>query len=111
MVPRVFIPQIVERYDPTKEAMVPAFDFSAAAQYGQLTPILGTEDDPLFLARVTSQIRKTLEDFNENDFLVAVGDPAVIAVCAGIVLRRQKSMKLLKWDRKTRTYHNLEIKP
>lgn len=108
---KVYIPHIVERYDVDKKSMVPAFDFSAAAQFGQLTPILDKDDDVIFLARITSKIRKVLADFNENDHLLAVGDPAVIAVCAGIILRRQKTLKLLKWDRKLRIYHNLEVTP
>lgn len=110
-VSKVFIPQIVERFDKQKEVMVAAFDFSAAAQFGQLTPILEAHDDSIFLARITLQIRKKLEEFTDDDFLLAVGDPAVIAVCAGIILRRHKTLKLLRWDRKTKIYHNLEIKP
>lgn len=108
---KVFLPQIVERFDVTKKAMVPAFDFSAAAQFGQLTTILGPEDDVLFLARITPKIRKALEGFTDQDFLLAVGDPAVIAVCAGIILRRHKTLNLLKWDRKFRIYTHLEVTP
>jgi hypothetical protein len=111
MTSKVFLPQIVERFDVAKKAMVPAFDFSAAAQFGQLTPILGQEDDVIFLARITQKIRKELECFTEHDFLLAVGDPAVIAVCAGIILRRHKTLKLLKWDRKLRIYTHLEVTP
>lgn len=111
MLARVFLPQIVERFDKDKGVMVAAFDFSAAAQFGQLTPILEKEDDPIFLARITGKIRKVLSDFTDNDYLLAVGDPAVIAVCAGIVLRRHKTLKLLKWDRRLRIYQQLEINP
>lgn len=109
--PKVYLPHIVERYDMDKKAMVSAFDFSAAAQFGQLTPILDKDDDVIFLARITSKIRKVLENFTEHDYLLAVGDPAVIAVCAGIILRRHKTLKLLKWDRKLRIYTNLEVTP
>ena len=108
---RVFLPQIVERFDQVKGGMVPAFDFSAAAQFGQLHAILGPEDDVAFLARITTKIRKSLDDFTDKDFLLAVGDPAVIAVCAGIILRRHKTLNLLKWDRKLRIYTHLEVTP
>ncbi len=109
--PKVFLPKVVERFDGVAGKMIPAFDFSAAAQFGQLIEILGPDDDPIFLARHTQKIRESLESFSESDFFLAVGDPAVIAVCSGIILRKQKTLKLLKWDRKLKIYINLEITP
>ncbi len=107
--PRVFIPQLVERWDATVERFVPAFNFTSAASYGTLTPILDREDNPLFLARITAKIKDVLKDFNEDDFFVAVGDPSVIAICAGFILRRSRNLKLLKWDRKLGRYIVLDI--
>src|ERR1700692_2817423 len=100
MISKVFLPQVVQRFDHSTGSMMPAFDFSAAAQYGQLTPILEETDDAMFLARITPKMRAALEDFKEGDYLLAVGDPAVIAVCAGLILRRFKRLNMLKWDRK-----------
>ena len=111
MVARVFIPQVVTRYDEAKGGEVPVFDFSAAASFGQLTPILDRDVNVMFLARITKVIGEALESFSDDDYLLAVGDPAVIAVCAGLILRRKSCMKLLKWDRKLRIYLCLEIKP
>lgn len=112
MIGRVFIPQVVERYDEHQRRMVPAFDFSAAAQYGELTPILEPGEHPMFLARFAPKIRAALADFDgDRDFLLAVGDPGVIAICSGLILRRQKYMKMLKWDRKMRIYIPLEVNP
>lgn len=110
-VSKVFLPQVVKRFDHSSGAMMPAFDFSAAAQFGQLTPILEEADDAMFLARITPKIRAALEGFTENDYLLAVGDPAVIAVCAGLILRRFKRLNMLKWDRKLKVYISLEINP
>lgn len=110
MLPRVFIPQIVTRYNEAAGAQVPVFDFSPAAQFGQLTPVLGPEDNPLFIARLTDKIKKALADFSPDDFLLAVGDPSVIAVCSGIIMRRQNSIKLLKWDKRMTIYTPMEIK-
>lgn len=108
--PRVFLPQVVERYDSATGRRV-SFDFSPAAQFGQLTEVLSSDDNPLFLAHLTQKIREVLEDFNENDYLLAVGDPAVIAACAGVLFRRQTKVKMLKWDRKMKVYIALEINP
>jgi len=109
--PRVFIPQIVHRYDHLKHDMVPAFDFSAAAMFGQLTPILSAGEDTAYLCLITPQICAALADFKEGDYFLAVGDPAVIAICSGVILRQVNKMNLLKWDRKTQVYFNMEIAP
>jgi hypothetical protein len=107
--PRVFIPQLIEKWDHTNERFVPAFDFTSAASYGTLTPILEREDNPLFLARITTKIKAALADFGEDDFFVAVGDPSVIAICAGLILRRSRNLKLLKWDKKLARYIVLDL--
>ena len=110
-VPRVFIPHIAERWDQDAERKVPKHDFAAAALFGQLTPVLDKEDNPMFLALITPKIREALKDFNDNDSLLAAGDPSVIAICAALILRRRKTMKMLKWDKKMHTYVQLEVNP
>jgi hypothetical protein len=111
MTSKVFIPQRVKRFDRSSGQASNAFDFSAAAQFGQLTTILDDMDDPMFLALLTPKIREALNSFKEDDYLVAVGDPSVIAICSGIILRRQKRLNLLKWDRKLTMYIHLEVNP
>ena len=108
---KVFIPQRVKRFDHDSGQTKNAFDFSAAAQFGELKTILDDADDPLFLALLTQKIRESLAAFSENDYLVAVGDPSVIAVCSGLILRRQKRLNMLKWDRKLKVYIHLEVNP
>ncbi len=108
-IPRVFIPQATMKWDQAAERFVPAFNFTSAASFGTLTPILDKDDNPLFLARITAKIKAALNDFNESDYFVAVGDPSVIAICAGFILRRSRTLKLLKWDRKLARYIVLDI--
>ena len=107
---KVFIPQIVTRFDGTERRMVPVFDFSAAAAHGQLTPILDPDDNPLFLSHLTPKIRKALEEFKPGDFLVAVGDPSVIGLCCALLALRHRVFGMLKWDRKLHIYNQVEIR-
>jgi hypothetical protein len=89
---------------------VPVFDLSPAAHFGELTPILDGEDNPLFIAKMTTKIKEALAAFNPaTDYLVAIGDPSVLAICAGLILRRASKFSMLKWDKKTSTYIKLEI--
>lgn len=108
---RVFIPQVTERFDHSANRMVPAFDFSAAAHFGQLTPILDVSDNVQFLAYLAPKIRKVLADFGPDDHFVAVGDPTVIAMCAGIIFQRQRKVSILKWDRGLKMYNSIEVQP
>jgi hypothetical protein len=108
---KVFIPQIVERYSESNNRMSTLFDFSDAERFGSLIPILEPTDNPLFLTLLTPKIRKALEEFTDDDFFLAVGDPAIIAICAGIILRRHKRIKMLKWDRRLKMYISLEVNP
>lgn len=108
---KVFIPQIVRRFDGTAGELVPAFDLSPAAKFGSLTLILDQDDDTKYLSNLTGKISKELEEFKHGDYLLAVGDPSLIAVCAGIILRKFHSMKMLKWDRQLKTYIEMEINP
>lgn len=110
MTKKVFIPHVTTRWCETSHKKVPAFDLSPAAAHGMLMPILEPDDNPSYLARITPKIVSALEEFNEGDFLLAVGDPSVIAVCAGVILRKHNNMNLLKWDRKLGIYIALEIK-
>lgn len=133
MEPRVFIPQIAERFIPdTPEEqerraqydrdagreprsngygrLKPLFDFTPAAAFGQLTPVLEPRDNPMMIARISPRIAEVMESFNpETDYFIPVGDPAVIAICTGLILRRTSKFKMLKWDRHTRMYVTLEI--
>lgn len=110
MVPRVFIPQMALRYSPRDECMVPAFDFSKASIHGQITVVLENNHDVAVTETVMAVVKERLEDFNENDFFVAVGDPVVIAACAGYILRKLPAMKMLKWDKQLRNYLLIEVK-
>lgn len=110
MQPRVFIPQITERWDDEAERRVPIYDFTRAATFGALTSILDKDDRTLFPERIIPKVRAALADFNaDTDYLVAVGDPSVIAICSGIILRRSKNMKMLRWDRRSSDYIVLDI--
>jgi hypothetical protein len=108
---KVFIPQIVEKYSEQNNRMDVLYDFSDAERFGELTAILEPTDNQLFLALITPKIRSVLKNFTDEDYFVAVGDPAVIAICAGIILRRHKKLKMLKWDRRMKMYISLEVNP
>jgi hypothetical protein len=104
----VYIPHIVRRA--SNGSLTPKFDFTEAAQFGTLKEIVGEFEDLLFTDRITSIVQDALADFQPDDYLLAVGDPTAIALCAGVIFRKHSSVKMLKWDRQTRKYLMLELK-
>ena len=56
------------------------------------------------------KLRKGLKDFNEKDYLLLTGDPAIIGVACSIVSDITNwKFKLLKWDNQERKYYPIEI--
>ena len=56
------------------------------------------------------KLRKGLKDFNEKDYLLLTGDPAIIGVACSIVSDiTNGKFKLLKWDKQERKYYPIEI--
>lgn len=109
MNPRVFIPQVVRRFDTTHQQMTQMHDFSSAMVHGQLVNVLDDEDDPKFISRLVPKVKKILSDFTHEDYLVAVGDPTLIALCAGIIMRQTPNLTMLKWERSIRQYVKVQI--
>jgi hypothetical protein len=101
---RVFIPQISLRYVAETQSFRPAFNFSPAAQFGTLTPILEPDDDPLMIARITDKVKRALADYKETDYFLATGNPTVIAICAGVIMRKHSVLQMLQWDKQLKAY-------
>lgn len=110
MTPRVFIPQVVLRFNPQLGKLVPLYDFTPATQHGLLVPVLENDDDTNFLSRFTPKVKQALSDFTHEDFLLAVGDPCLIALCAAVISRRSPIFTMLKWQREIKMYVKMEIR-
>jgi hypothetical protein len=108
-VPRVFIPQIVKRFDQVKRVSVDVHDFTPAEVFGQLEIVLDENDDPTLISRMVPKVEKKLSDFSPDDFFLAVGSPVLIGVCCGVILRQNRRMKMLTWVREMKTYVQSEI--
>ena len=59
---------------------------------------------------LTFKLRQELKDFNDNDYLLLIGDPAIIAVAGAIASENNNGrFKVLKWDRNEMKYYDIEI--
>lgn len=83
-----------------------------ATKYGHiivcLTPNVQITFDSQF---ITDELLLKLASFDSrNDYLLLMGDPAIIAIASCIVGTITKNhFKLLKWDRQEQTYIAIEV--
>jgi hypothetical protein len=89
---------------------VPLFDITPAAEYGEIEVLTRHNQSMMFSVPMIRSLRDKLKDFNDNDFILPVGDPITIgAVCAVVADINGGFYKVLKWDKRTRKYLPIEI--
>ena len=83
----------------------------SAAKYGDFELILDHKPDLMFSPVPTiAKIRKKLQSFSDDDYLLLIGDPAVIGICVHYaLLNNGGKANLLKWDNREFIYYNLEV--
>lgn len=89
----------------------PNVNVLAAGRYGELIALLRPYKQITFSSGpVVRLMKQKLKDFNDSDFLLAMGDPVAIAI-ASIVASdiNNGRLKILKWDREHRAYYPVEI--
>jgi hypothetical protein len=96
---------IVQKPDPKKNII-------SAQDYGDFSFILDDKSpnitwNPDDVVRI---IRHSLRGFNDEDFLLPIGDPAAIGVCTAVAAEyNQGRVKFLKWDNRQYKYYPLEV--
>jgi len=89
----------------------PKFNIMGAQKYGKLQVLL-PEHSQIILSPgpLIFKLRKLLDKYTPDDYLLLTGDPAIIGVACSIVAdKTQGRFNLLKWDRQEKTYYPIEI--
>jgi hypothetical protein len=99
-VPKVYVVQ----EDPKK-------NLSPAMKFGEiviLCPFGQVNFDP---SEIIETVGDKLEHFNaEEDYLLLVGDPTLIAICSALTgLYTSGIFKVLKWDRQEHIYYPIHL--
>ena len=86
-------------------------NFRSAEKYGDLKVILPHNKNIILSSGpVTIKLRQELKNFNDDDYLLLIGDPAIIAVAGAIAAENNNGrFKILKWDRNETKYYDIEI--
>ena len=83
-------------------------DMSEARKFGKLRAVFENPKKPYDTARLISQARFVLQNFEEGDYLLMVGDPSLCAVCMAVLSETCGKINVLSWDRRYFTYINQE---
>ena len=89
----------------------PKFNIMGASKFGELVTLL-PENSQIIMSPgpLIFKLRKLLNNFTENDYLLLTGDPAIIGVACSIVSDiTNGKYNLLKWDRQERKYYPIKI--
>ena len=83
----------------------------SAEKFGDLKVVLpDNRQIVLSSGPLTFKLRHELKDFNDKDYLLLMGDPAIIAVAGAVVSDINNGrFKVLKWDRDEKKYYDIEI--
>jgi len=89
----------------------PRVNILPALKFGDPETLAGPFDQVhINPGRTVSQIRRKLRGFCDDDWLLAMGDPAIIGIAFAIAAELNHGrVKLLKWDRMEKTYYPVKI--
>lgn len=108
--PRVYVPQVPSRLDPVLRDWVPTVNLKPAEAHGEVIVLLPPQASRMATAPLVVALREQMAGFTEGDYLVAVGDPSILAAAACIAARKTGGvLRILKWDRQTSTYIPVEM--
>ena len=100
-----------ERFVYVVQQPAPNINILSASDYGYLVICLPNRDQAILsTAPYVQKMRKNLQDIRKQDYLLAVGDPTIIALSAIIASEQTNGQfNMLKWDKREYRYYPLEF--
>jgi hypothetical protein len=91
-------------------AMQRKFNTEPAQQYGSVRTLLAGNTRMFSSVHVVRMLKEQLRSFSENDYLLLLGDPSVMAAASAIASARNGGrFKILVWDRMMFGYVPVQI--
>jgi len=106
---KVYAPQVPSKYDPATKLWVPSINLEPANAFGEIVVMLPPNANRLHINPLIIALREQMKDFTKDDYIIAVGDPSLIAAASCIAVRKTSGLlRILKWDRQTSSYIPVE---
>lgn len=90
----------------------PKHNIAPALDYGEIEVVLPPSQSQVIFSSgpTVARIKRVLESFNDDDYLLFIGDPTAIAIMATVAAAKNHGRyKCLKWDKQERRYLPIQI--
>lgn len=106
----VYVTQNPMRRDPVTGDLVHLFDLTPARQYGEIHVLMPSGPPLITTGPAMDALRHKLQTFSDQDSLLCLGDPVLIAAASVVVAEINDGVvPLLVWDRRVRAYNPVTI--
>lgn len=106
----VYVPQEPLKRDHHTGEMRPFMDLSDAARFGDLEILLPGGASMFQAQPMVQAMKRRMQQFSEEDYVLCVGDPTAIGIAVAMAAKYNRGrVKILKWDRKLRSYISQEV--
>lgn len=108
--PKVYAPQVPSKYDIATKLWLPSINLEPAKKFGELVVMLPPNANRLHISPLMTALREQMKEYGPEDYIVAVGDPSLIAAASCIAAKKTGGLlRILKWDRQSSSYISVEI--
>lgn len=115
---RVFVVNEPLRRNPETGAYEPFLPLDSAADYGEVVELTAKGNPGSNLAGAMRAIRAGLDRWRDGDYVVLVGDQALLAYAASVIGEKiaaapgaaKPQLRLLKWERREERYVPLTMR-
>lgn len=105
---KVYIAQVPHRLNRDTGELEP-LDLSPAREWGELHVILTPGANPFnSMDGIVDDLHAALQDLTEEDYLILVGNPAIMGVMAAIAAQYVRRLRILQWHGKQHKYNLVE---
>lgn len=88
---------------------VSMFDIKPALKFGEIQIILGPGEMALFPEKAVKIIEKELINYNDNDYIIPIGDPVLIGAATAVAAAYNDGhVRFLRWDKHVKAYTVLD---
>lgn len=106
--PRVFIVHEPLKFDRGSGQMRRWADLTPASEFGELIFILPPGQPPIDPRATLPKLQEALKDFSDDDHLLAIGQPALLAWAAAIAARAANGrIRVLVWQTSIKRYTSI----
>ena len=100
----VYVVQDQTKKDHTTGEIVARFDLTPAKRYGELKFLLRATAKPFSPLPILEELRRGLEDFGDEDYLLLIGNPVIMGMAAAIAADINGTVNFLQWSGKYKKY-------